>query len=97
MNTICSALETLGLNEFHGFEFGRQSSPETATELLICLLLHSSGARCTCGIYFDWTEEQRQAIQNAWCIASKDVICIVRLREESSSDGVAVIDTIDVV
>ena len=97
MNTICSALETLGLNEFHGFEFGRQSSPETATELLMCLLLHSSGARCTCGIYFDWTEEQRQAIQNAWCIASKDVICIVRLREESSSDGVAVIDTIDVV
>ena len=97
MNTICSTLETLTMNEFHGLEFVRQSSPEAAAELLMCLLLHSSEDKCTCGIHFEWTEEQRCAIQNAWCTASKAVTCVVRLREEQSPKDVAVIDTLDVI
>ena len=76
---------------FSGLKWSRKSSVEVASELLACYLIHSSGS-CPCLPSMESNEE----LQSIWSELTRNLVCVLSMKDSLSSEGFAIVNELNV-
>ena len=91
MKGVSEVLSRSSPELFSGLKWSRKSSAAVASEFLACYLIHSCG-KCSCLPSMESNEE----IQNVWSELTRNLVCVLTMKDSLSSEGYAIIDELSV-
>lgn len=91
MKSVSEVLSRSSPELFSGLKWSRKSSAAVASEFLACYLIHSCG-KCSCLPSMESNEE----IQNVWSELTRNLVCVLTMKDSLSSEGYAIIDELSV-